>query len=105
MSRPTVGILAIQGDVDAHRKALERRSTLPFAWLRMGMAHANLGQTETSRRDMIRALDLCDENLRLQKKIERASQGSFFNKILRFFRFPARRRDDASPSTDMDDSI
>jgi tetratricopeptide (TPR) repeat protein len=85
-----------------YHKALERRSTLPYAWLRMGMAHAKLGQKEASRRDYVRALDLCEDDDRLRRKIEGLSTGSGFSRLLRPFEF-LRKRKKAKPPVEDDE--
>lgn len=66
--------------------ALERRSNLPFAWYRIGMARAEVGQREAAAQAFLRAEDLCGENETLRRRILKSSTGSLFTRIKMLFK-------------------
>jgi tetratricopeptide (TPR) repeat protein len=69
-----------------YEKALERRSTLPFAWFRIAECQSMLGRQEAARKALLRAEELCSDNEMLLHRIHNTKPGSFFNVFRRFFR-------------------
>lgn len=68
-----------------YEAALGRRSTLPYAWLRISKCHAVMGQREAAGRALRRAEDLCKDNPKLLHEIKTSSSGSIFGFLRRVF--------------------
>ena len=68
-----------------YEAALDRRSALPYAWYRIAMDHAELGQRQSARRALARAEELCVDNDRLLAKIQKAELGSVLNRLKNIF--------------------
>lgn len=69
-----------------YEKALERRSTLPYAWYRMGECQRELGRPDAARKALLRARELAVDNESLIAKIDLAKSGSFMNVFRKFFK-------------------
>ncbi len=67
-------------------QALERRTMLPYAWLLIAQANAHLGRREAARRALTRAEEVCGENERLLRRIQRADTGSILSRLTGLFR-------------------
>lgn len=68
-----------------YEQALARRGSLPYAWLRIARAHANLGRAGASRQALTRAEETCGDNERLRAEIRRTGTGSIFGRLKALF--------------------
>lgn len=62
-----------------YEKAVERNSNLPYAWYRIGKAHAHLGHAEAARRAYSEAENLCGDDDKLRRRIQTAGSGSIMD--------------------------
>lgn len=69
-----------------YEAALERRSSLPFAWYRIGRARAEVGQRDAAAQAFARAEDLCGDNETLRRKILSTGTGSFLRRVKMLFK-------------------
>jgi tetratricopeptide (TPR) repeat protein len=69
-----------------YEAALERRAALPYAWYRIGLARARVGQREAARQAFLRAEALCGDDDSLRRKVEAAETGSVFHRLGALFR-------------------
>lgn len=72
--------------VPFYEAALARRAALPYAWYRIGLARAAVGQREAARQAYLRAEALCGDDDGLRRKIQSADRGSLLNRIGALFR-------------------
>lgn len=70
-----------------YEEAAARRTTLPYAWYRMGLALAEIGRSEAAGKALRRAEQLCDDNDRLLRRVRSAGTGSIKGRIKHLFRF------------------
>lgn len=69
-----------------YESALARRAALPYAWYRIGLARAAVGQRDAARQAYLRAEALCGDDDGLRRKIQSADRGSILARLAAMFR-------------------